>query len=431
MKELNKKVFLILFGMLTVILIVSLVIVNIIGYRREYESISRNLRVMDDRGMFGGAAPPDSEGDMNFQNGNQEPKKGEFSEEASEEASKESDEAPDIENMMFMDHEVYTAELTNGVVTRIISHGNVESDFNAETAANEILTEYSNNTIRIKNLYRDGYSFNYRWDKIVIINQSSIASKLRKLLIETIIIFIVLEAIIAVVAKLVTSWITKPAREAFDKQREFIADASHELKTPLAVIMASSDEITEDESNKKYIENIRYESDRMNKLISGLLDLSKLEEGVSQAEYKDENLSKIVEKTSLVFEGVAYESGVAMESDIEEGITLKCSKDEMEKLTSTLIDNAIKHSYKDTAVAVKLYRSKNNVVLKVINHGDPIAEGDEEKIFERFYRADKSRTRSENRYGLGLAIAKKIVTNHGGTIKAFSGEAGTEFRVVL
>ena len=245
MKELNKKVFLILFGMLTVILIVSLVIVNVIGYRREYESISRNLRVMDDRGMFGGAAPPDSEGDMNFQNGNQEPKKGDFSEETTEEASKESEEAPDIENMMFMDHEVYTVELAGGAVNRIISHGNENSDFDAEAAANEILSEYSNDTIRIENLYRDGYSFNYRRDKIVIINQSNTAAKLRKLLIETIVIFIVLEAIIVLISKLVTGWITKPAREAFDKQREFIADASHELKTPLAVIMASSDEITD------------------------------------------------------------------------------------------------------------------------------------------------------------------------------------------
>jgi signal transduction histidine kinase len=122
---------------------------------------------------------------------------------------------------------------------------------------------------------------------------------------------------------------------------------------------------------------------------------------------------------------------VEIETDIEENINFKCSKDEMERLVSILIDNAIKHSDKETAIRVKLYKSKNSINLKVINSGNPIAKGDEEKIFERFYRADKSRERSENRYGLGLAIAKKIVTNHGGTIKASSNDNDTEFKVIF
>ena len=250
-------------------------------------------------------------------------------------------------------------------------------------------------------------------------------------MIETLIIFAVIEIILIFIAKLVTGWITKPAREAFEKQREFIADASHELKTPLAVIMASSDELSGDETSGKYIDNIKYESNRMNQLIASLLDLSKLEEGVSIDSYKDENLSKIVEKTALVFEGVAFEEGVLIDTDIEENITLKCSKEEIEKLVSTLLDNAIKHSDKDTTVRVSLYKSNACIKLKITNSGEPIAEGDEERIFERFYRADKSRSRSDNRYGLGLAIAKRIVLNHGGIIKASSNreEGTTTFRV--
>lgn len=399
MKELSRKVFLTVLGMLSLFLTLSVVLVNVVGYRREYEGVRRNLGLMNDHGMgprdeMPGPAPA----------------------------------FDDFENMRIMDYDVYTVELSSdGTVTRIFSLGNEESTFDAEAAADEILRKYSKDTLMVENLYAGKYSFNYKMDNsIIIINDASIAKKLRTLLVESLAIFIVIELLLIFISRLLTGWITKPAKEALERQKEFIADASHELKTPLAVIMASSDELVADETSGKYIENIKYESDRMNRLISGLLDLSKLEEDASKESYKEENLSKIVEKTALVFEAVAFEQGVTIETDIEDGITLNCSKDEIEKLVSTLLDNAIKHSDKDTAVSIRLSKSKSLVNIQITNKGEPIAQGDEEKIFERFYRADKSRSRSENRYGLGLAIAKRIVINHGGSIKASSdGKTGT------
>lgn len=395
MKELSRKVFLTVLGMLSFFLTLSVVLINVVGYRREYEGVRRNLGLMNDHGMgprdeMPGPAPA----------------------------------FDDFENMRIMDYDVYTVELSSsGTVTRIFSLGNEESTFDAEAAADEILRKYSKDTLMVENLYAGKYSFNYKMDNsIIIINDASIAKKLRTLLVESLAIFIVIELLLIFISRLLTGWITKPAKEALERQKEFIADASHELKTPLAVIMASSDELVADESSGKYIENIKYESDRMNRLISGLLDLSKLEEDVSKESYKEENLSKIVEKTALVFEAVAFEQGITIETDIEDGITLNCSKDEIEKLVSTLLDNAIKHSDKDTAVSIRLSKSKSLVNIQITNKGEPIAQGDEEKIFERFYRADKSRSRSENRYGLGLAIAKRIVINHGGSIKAASDE---------
>ena len=399
MKELSRKVFLTVLGMLSLFLTLSVVLVNVVGYRREYEGVRRNLGLMNDHGMgprdeMPGPAPA----------------------------------FDDFENMRIMDYDVYTVELSSdGMVTRIFSLGNEESTFDAEAAADEILRKYSKDTLMVENLYAGKYSFNYKMDNsIIIINDASIAKKLRTLLVESLAIFIVIELLLIFISRLLTGWITKPAKEALERQKEFIADASHELKTPLAVIMASSDELVADETSGKYIENIKYESDRMNRLISGLLDLSKLEEDASKESYKEEDLSKIVEKTALVFEAVAFEQGITIETDIEDGITLNCSKDEIEKLVSTLLDNAIKHSDKDTAVIIRLSKSKSLVNIQITNKGEPIAQGDEEKIFERFYRADKSRSRSENRYGLGLAIAKRIVINHGGSIKASSdGKTGT------
>lgn len=412
MKELSRKVFLLIFGIMLLVLLATVIFLNVQSYNREYEGIRRSLNIMDDRGnRFVPDRKPDAEpGDKPEET---EPDQKSF------------------ENMMIMDQDVYTVELSDGNVVRVLKHGNETQDFDATQAAEEIMESYSQDTLRVDNLYSSDYAFNYRANRIVIVNTGDTSDKLMKLLLITSGVFLVMVGVIYFLSKVITGWITKPARDAFDKQREFIADASHELKTPLAVIMASSDEIKADEENSKYIENIKFESDRMSKLISGMLDLSKMEDGVTRAEQKEENLSKIVEKAALVFEGMAYENGVMIETDIQEGLTKKCSKEEMEKLVSTLIDNAIKHSYKDTSIQVSLKRMKSKTVLKVVNTGDPIKEGEEEKIFERFYRSDKSRSRSENRYGLGLAIAKSIVQNHNGTIKARSEDGKTIFTVEL
>ena len=178
------------------------------------------------------------------------------------------------------------------------------------------------------------------------------------------------------------------------------------------------------------MENIKFETERMNKLISSLLELSKLE-NAKELEMKDENLSKIVERIALTFEAIAFENNITMETDIESNITFKCNKDEIEKVISILIDNAIKHSNKNTNIDIILTKVRNNIVIKVINEGDGIKPGEEELIFERFYRSDKSRNRDSNRYGLGLAIAKQIVHLHKGTIKATSKESKTTFEIIF
>ena len=392
MKELNRKVFNTIFIILSIFIFIGLLTYNITIYNKEHHNISRNLSYREE-------VNKPTPIDMNN----------------------------DLDQMIIMDYEVYTVILNNNSIERIISHSNESTTFDIEYIANKIINKKQG--LYIGNLYLNNYSYNYNNNSIVIINTTDIKYRLIIGLIWSLLIFIILEIIIYIISKELTKKITKPAEDSFNKQKDFIADASHELKTPLAVIIASSDELKSDKKNSKYIDNIKYESERMNKLITSLLDLSKLER--KEKIYKEENISKIIEKTSLSFEAIAFENNISIDTNIEEDIIFNCSKDDIEKLISIILDNAIKHSYKDTTINVITKKNKNNIEINIVNTGDPINKGDEEKIFERFYRSDKSRNRESNRYGLGLAIAKNIVTNHNGTIKAYSKDNTTTFTIIL
>lgn len=408
MKKLNRKVFKTIFLILSLFIITGIVIYNVQSYKREYDNVKRNLTFMEDRNNKPEGNPP-------------EPR--ELNDDVPEPKDRE------LDNMMIMDYEIYSVKINNEKIERIINHSNNTSNFDVENIAKKIIRK--DKGLEIGYLYTNKYSYNYTKDTIVIINTKNINDRLVFTLSLSIILLILFEIIIYFISKGLTKRITRPAQESFDKQRDFIADASHELKTPLAVIMASSDELKSDKKNEKYVDNIKYESERMNTLIKNLLDLSKLEKGIGVEHYKEENISKIIERISLTFEAIAFEQNVKIDTNIENDIIFKCSKEEIERLISIVLDNAIKHSYKKSIINVNVNKDKNTINIEITNHGDSINPGDEEKIFERFYRADKSRNRDANRYGLGLAIAKNIVTNHNGTIKAYTKDGKTTFKINL
>lgn len=427
MKELRNKLFLTIFSILSLVVIVTLVLGNVQNYNREKEGIVRNLAIFDDGGVRDDPsrprvmfepdfAPDDKPEDAGTGLGDP----GKF----------------DPEQMMIMDHEVYTAELSDGKAVRIISHGNSSDDFDIEGIVANILADSQPGSERIGNLFIADYSYSYRHDdRLVIVNDSLVAENLRRYLLFSVLVFVIMEGIFAIASKRMTERIVRPAQEAFTKQKEFIADASHELKTPLAVIMASADELGDPEfltkeKASKLTENIRYESERMSRLIAQLLDMSRIEESVEET-YAVEDLSRLVEKTALAYEAVAFECGVSIETDIAANISFICNRDEMEKMVSTILDNAVHHSYKDSSVLVELKESKGCIEIRIVNKGDPIPEGDEERIFERFYRGDASRNRADNRYGLGLAIARSIARKHRGDIKASSSGGCTQFLISL
>ena len=238
-------------------------------------------------------------------------------------------------------------------------------------------------------------------------------------------------SVIFILAKKLSKTIVKPVEETFEKQVQFISDASHELKTPLAIIEANSDVLQLKVGENKWINYIQNEIECMNKLINELLLLAKIENVDDIKEYTELNVSKEVEIILSMFESIAYEKRVIIESDLEENIMLYGNKQDIEHIVSTLTDNAIKHTKAEDKVIVNLKKDKNEIIMEVKNMGEPIQEEEREKIFERFYRVDKSRNRTEKRYGLGLSIAKAIIEKYNGKIDVNYKNGFTIFKVVI
>jgi len=236
-----------------------------------------------------------------------------------------------------------------------------------------------------------------------------------------------------------SKWALRPAKESWEAQKRFVADASHDLKTPLTVIQANQSILLEHPdasiaSQSQWIENTQTEAAHMQELIADMLLLAKHDEGVETAELTPIDLSELTEIMALEFESVSYERSVTLQTAIETNLMVNGDRARLVRLLSTLIDNGLKYAGMCGQVTVALCKRNQNVVLSVTNTGEPIAEEDLDHIFERFYRSDFSRTQTgdQNSHGLGLAIAKAIAEEHGGTISVQSSEeAGTVFTVEL
>lgn len=235
-----------------------------------------------------------------------------------------------------------------------------------------------------------------------------------------------------------SKWALKPVEESWQAQKSFVADASHELKTPLTVILANnsimqkhgSDTVS---SQQQWLESTEHEAKRMQGLVDDMLTLARLDEGIMPAKEKESvDLSSLVEGSILQFESLAWEKNITLSDHIEEGIDIRGFSNQLSRLVDTLLENALKYAGTDQGVEVNLKKNGNNAILSVSNSGTTIPAEDLPHIFDRFYRADKARTHSDAAgHGLGLSIAAKITEAHGGSITAASGDGKTSFVVKL
>ena len=220
----------------------------------------------------------------------------------------------------------------------------------------------------------------------------------------------------------------RPVERAWQEQQRFLSDASHELKTPLTVILSSADLLAESApaEEQTYVENIRAESRRMKKLVEEMLTLARADNAVPTAVMGEVSLSDLATDCVLAFEPVAFEAGKPLESDITPDVTVTGDADKLRQLIGVLLDNAIKYGQAGGTISLTLRRTDRQARLLVSNPGDPIPPDQLGRLFERFYRADASRG-EQSGFGLGLPIAASIATEHKGTLKAESDQASTRF----
>ena len=257
----------------------------------------------------------------------------------------------------------------------------------------------------------------------------------------TVIFFVSMLALFAV-SYVLSGWALKPVERAWAQQHRFVSDASHELKTPLTVILANMEILQRqegvDQESRRWVESTIDEAVHMKQLVEELLTLAQADERTasgqsSKSDVEPIDASSVVEGCCLEFDPVAFERGCSIEESIDSGVTARIERSAYQRVIRTLLDNATKYAPKDTTVRVSLARDGKRSRLVVSNLGEVIPQEDLEHLFDRFFRTDRARERQgEGGFGLGLAIAHSIVISYGGTIQATSSvEEGTSITVTL
>ena len=221
-----------------------------------------------------------------------------------------------------------------------------------------------------------------------------------------------------------------PVKRSIEKQKQFITDAGHELKTPLAIISADADVLEMCDGENEWVSSIRSQTKRMSGLVHDLVELSKLDEVAQKTEHIEFNLSEAVLDTAMNFEPIAKSKGLTLTLDVRPDVSFKGNEGELRQLVSILCDNAVK--YAESEIRISLSKSARSIVLEAYNDCEAVEKEKLPRLFDRFYRADTSRSRETGGYGIGLSIAKAIVERHKGKISATTADGRSIlFKVIL
>jgi len=269
---------------------------------------------------------------------------------------------------------------------------------------------------------------------IVFVDISSELATMKSLVRSCVVIGLLSLSAFLLLSFLLSRWATRPVEQAWNQQRQFVADASHELKTPLTVIMTNAELLQSPEhapeEHAQFANSILTMSRQMRGLVESLLELARVDNGTAKMDFTELDFSELVSDSLLPFEPVYFEKGLTLASDLSEGIRVKGSPAHLKQVLDILLDNGAKYSSPAGTVTVTLRRQGSHCLLAVSSPGEAIGKEDLKNIFKRFYRIDKARSMNHS-YGLGLSIADSIVKAHGGKIWAESAGGVNTFCVQL
>lgn len=342
----------------------------------------------------------------------------------------------DDKPMHFLPSVCITLDYSGSVIESKINYLEL-GDEDIDKLANTIVTSkqkrgsVSSFGLEYLSITEDNYTY------IVAADNSFESGNIRNLFILCIISFMISFFVFFAISVLLSTWILKPVEKSWQQQNRFVSDASHELRTPITVILANLNILSSKKDDLiktqyQWIDNTKEEANRMKQLVDELLFLARSDDRQNKLVFSKIDLSELLLSRMLSFEALAFEKGIRLDYDIADGLYIIGHEGNVKQLISILLDNAMKYCGDKGSVYLKAFSLKDRTYVLVKNSGDPIDAEDLKHIFERFYRTDKSRVRTEGGYGLGLAIAQTIVDSMHGKISVLSDkENGTVFKLEL
>lgn len=318
---------------------------------------------------------------------------------------------------------MYTAYVTGGTYAGL--EDTEELTAILEDCLNQESPEGVIQSYSLRYLRRD----NGLYQKMAFVDMSMERRLLREMMGSYLVIALAAFLLLLGVSVILARWATNPVERAWSQQRQFLSDASHELKTPLTVILSNAELLSAlplEERPARWTDNILSESQQMKRLVEEMLTLARADNLAQPPVLAEVSLSDLAEDCALAFEPVAFEAGKPLEYHVAEQVSVLGDGDKLRRLASILLDNAVKYGAEGGTITLTLEKTDRQARLTVANPGEPIPAEQLSRLFERFYRADASRGEKSG-FGLGLSIAAVIAQEHKGTLRAESGGEGTRF----